>query len=381
VDAVVTGYGCITSVRTENGVIIITYINVTIDQMMAAMDIYNTEPLDGESILEGVDIEALEKSVEQQALDSGFADEAAIYLANLALKTESFTKLSEDLGLTDFQLKSEDGKVIDPGKMLMFASSANVVPYGIGLMAAGGGNGSDGGSSGGKNGKVDVKITKLKASFDTKLKHFNTSGVRLTLDAGVEITITVDDTVIVIDVTGCFEEEVRIDINVSGGAGWDFLWGFLPYIREFEVTANRDFFNYTGTKVDASLVTRSFVDNKRIEFRELANIAGELEKLLNEDKYIGDGNGTVAEGLAEKYRAMLENESGWVTLFEQEIFKYEYPIPPIFIIVVGIEVDFVVSADVSVSLGFDFYYENAKRYSYTLQVFTGPQYHGKPARV
>jgi len=51
VDAVVTGYGCITSVRRENGVMIITYTSVTLDQMMAAMDIYNAEQINGEDIL------------------------------------------------------------------------------------------------------------------------------------------------------------------------------------------------------------------------------------------------------------------------------------------------------------------------------------------
>jgi len=298
-----------------------------------------------------------------------------MYLADLALKTESFTKLSEDLNLTGLELLSPDGKAFAPGKMHLVASTTNIMPSGIGLWAAGGSGGSGGGSGGssggGSNGSVDVRITKLKASFDTKLKHFNTSGVRLTLYIGVKVTITDDNTVIIIDITGSFEEEVRFGINVSGGAIWDYLWGFLPYIRDFEVTANLDFFNYTGIKVDASLVTRSFVENKWVESRELANIAGELEKLLNEEKYIGDGKGTVADGLAEKCRTMLENESGWVTLFEQELYTYEYCIPPIFIIVVGIELNFVVSVDVSVSMGFEFYYENAKRYSYTLQVFAG----------
>jgi hypothetical protein len=288
----ITGYGCITSISSEDGIMVITYTDVTLDQMMSSMDMYNTEPLDGEEILGDVDINALESSIEQQARDSGFADEAAMYLADLALKTDSFTKLSKDLELTDFQLQSEDGKPIAPEEVRMMASGAS----------------------------VDVELTKLDASFHTHLKHFNTSGVGLTLDVGVKITITVGtDTQIVITVTGSFEEEVRIDINVDGGAVWDFLWGFLPYIREYEVTANVDLFNYTGIKVDASMVTRNRTGNKWIENKELENIANELKKLLDEEKYIGDGKGTVADGLAEKYRAMLETESDWVTLFEQEM--------------------------------------------------------------
>jgi len=160
---------------------------------------------------------------------------------------------------------------------------------------------------------------------------------------------------------------VKIDVNVYGHAIWDVFLIF-PYIRDFEVTASMDFFNYTGIKVDASLVTKTKINNAWVEFRELANIANELKELLDEEAYIGDGQGTVADGLAEKYRAMLQTESDWVTLFEQEIFSYEYNIPPIFIIAVGIECSFVVSADVNISLGCEFYYENAKRYIYTCLV-------------
>ena len=78
VNARVTGYGRITSVRSENGMMIITYTNVTLDEMMSAMDIYNTDQIKGEDILEGVDLEALAASIEQQALDSGSAEEAAV---------------------------------------------------------------------------------------------------------------------------------------------------------------------------------------------------------------------------------------------------------------------------------------------------------------
>ena len=65
---------------------------------------------------------------------------------------------------------------------------------------------------------------------------------------------------------------------------------------------------------------------------------------------------------------MLQNESDWVTLFDKEIFSYDYNIPPIFVIAVGIGADFVVSADLNISLGCEFYYENAKRYSFTVKV-------------
>ena len=338
----VTKYGCITSVSKENGIMVITYTDATIDQIISSMDMYNTDPLDGETLLENVDVAALESSVEQQARDSGFAEEAAMYLSELALKTDSFTKLSDDIKLNDFQVSSKDGTPLNTEELQLMAGDS----------------------------KVEVELNKLQANISTKLKHFDTSGVRLTLDVGVEIKIEVnDDTEIVINVTGSFEEEVHISINIDGGAKWKW-WGIFPYISEYEVTTNIDLFNFTGIGINASIVTKEKVDNKWTENKELQKITDELKKLLDEkEKYIGDGEGTVADGLTDKYKAMLETESDWVNLFEKEIYSYEYRIPPIFILVVEFSVKFAVTANMNISIGCDFYYENAKRYSYTVQVF------------
>jgi hypothetical protein len=57
---------------------------------------------------------------------------------------------------------------------------------------------------------------------------------------------------------------------------------------------------------------------------------------------------------------MLEQESDWVELFSQEITKTEGNIDPFHILVYEISVEFVVSANMNISLGCDFWYENAK---------------------
>ncbi len=341
-NANVTGYGLITSLSRENGFVVIEYTDATMDEILSAMDMYNTDSVSGESLLEEVDVAALEADIEQQAIDSGFADEAALYLSELALKTDSFTELSEDFELTSYELMSEDGNPIDPEELQLLGS----------------GN------------KVEVELDKLQANISTHLQHFDASGVRLTLDVGVKIKISVnDDTAIVITVTGTFEEEVRIAINVDGGAVWKW-WGIFPYISEYEVTANTDLFNFTGIGINASIVTKEKKDNVWTDNKELQNISNELRKLLDKkDPLIGGGEDTVADGLADKYKAMIDTESDWVNLFEKDIFSKEIQIPPIYIIVVELGVKFAVSVDMNISIGCDFYYENAKRYSYTVEVF------------
>ncbi len=66
-------YAVITNVSTNNADYVITYKNVTWDEVQAAMDVYQTDNVSGESILQNQDISGIEQSVEQQAVDSGFA--------------------------------------------------------------------------------------------------------------------------------------------------------------------------------------------------------------------------------------------------------------------------------------------------------------------
>ncbi len=340
-NAVMNGYGVIVSISQDEEFLVMEYEEVTLEEILAAMDMYNTEPMSGETLLEEADVAALEADIERQAIESGFADEAALYLSDLALKTDSFTQLSEDFELTGYELFSEDGTPIDPEELQLLGSES----------------------------RVEVELDKLHANISTHLQHFDASGVRLTLDVGVKITIVAaEDKEIVITVTGTFEEEVHVSINVDGGAVWKW-WGMFPTISEYEVTANMDIANFTGIGINASIVTKEKEDNVWTENKELQNISDELRSLLDKkDSMSGDG-GTVADGLSDKYKAMLETESDWVNLFEQEIVKQVIPIPPIYVIVVELGVNFAVSADMNISLGCDFYYENAKRYSYTVEIF------------
>lgn len=57
--------------QTNNADYVITYKNVTWDEVQAAMDVYQTDNVSGESILQNQDISGIEQSVEQQAVDSG----------------------------------------------------------------------------------------------------------------------------------------------------------------------------------------------------------------------------------------------------------------------------------------------------------------------
>ena len=80
---------------------------------------------------------------------------------------------------------------------------------------------------------------------------------------------------------------------------------------------------------------------------------------------------TVGGGLAEKYADMMENaEDSWIEIFRKEIYSKEGPVDRLHILVYGISADFVVSASLYVTLGMSFEYEAAKRYTFSIKLFS-----------
>ena len=94
------------------------------------------------------------------------------------------------------------------------------------------------------------------------------------------------------------------------------------------------------------------------------------EKLVDENGNEVEWNGTNGGGLADKYSAMMEDaDDSWIELFRREIFSKEGPVDRLHILVYGISADFVVSANVYVTMGLTFSYSVAKRYNFSLQLF------------
>lgn len=334
-------YGEILSVELKDESYVIEYKDVTLDELQKAMAASKKENMDGEALLKDVDKKEIERNVEKQARDSGFADEAGMYLASLALETDSFTKISDDYELKTFEMQMNGQPITQETLKMMGADK-----------------------------KVEVELSKLQANLGTKLVHFEgISGLRLTLDIGVKITIHSAKADIEIEVTGSFEQEVRVDLGVDGDAVWKW-WGIFPYIAEYKVTAFAEFYTYTGIGIEATIVTKEKDDEEGFGTKneEIEKIGKQIKDLMDKkEKFIGDGSGTVSDSLEQKYADMLENESDWVELFEKSITKQDTWV--LLIINITFEVKFVVTANMNISIGFDFWYENAKRYIYTVEIF------------
>ena len=72
----------------------------------------------------------------------------------------------------------------------------------------------------------------------------------------------------------------------------------------------------------------------------------------------------------EQYAEMMEEaDDSWIELVRKEIFSIGGAVDPFHILVFGISADFVVKANVYITLGMTFEYGNAKRYNFSLMLF------------
>lgn len=365
-------YGKITSVFFEDEKYVIDYQPQTLEDVRAAMDIYATEPIEGSDLLADTDVKAFESNIENQALASGFAYDVAEQIGEMTIRTDSFAELekliSEELE-ADVEITGDTG--LEP------------------LAAAG------------ENKRVEVGLPNVRAELNTKLSHFdgNVSGLHLGLEVSVPITFHVarfaDFT---ITVKATFEQEISVAIKVDGEAEWK-TWGIFPYIADYRVTASLDLYEYTGIALEINfkteetdnfpLFTSPTVNNgtqykkKQKIANTVSSIVGELEDMMeNGREYISDKSPvmgdindsneldedkiSVAKTLAERYADLLEDEGDWVEIYTRNITAQHFRV--IAVIDIAIEVDFVVWANVNVSIGMSFWYKNAKRYVFSLHV-------------
>ncbi len=352
-------FGKITKV-TDNGdgTTTVTYADADWEEVQAAMDVFTSQTMSGADMLEGVDVENLEASIEQQAIDSGFAEEAAQYLASMALATENFTKLSENMHLEDYKVTLEDGTPVSPEELQLMDSSISV--------------------------KCEMEDDYPKAKISIVPEHLgdvegtgaSEKGLSIELEVKAKITITKSgsENSIVITVSGKFVEEVGIDIGAKSKAIWK-VWGIFPYIAEYRVTANIDLLNYTGIEVNATMVTKEAdaeEDDKDGDAEEGEDIAELIKGLLEEKEEEGEDEDSeeTSNKLVQRYSEMLQEEADYLKIVDVTIYEMEKMITPEMpILAVNFSVDFIVEMEACVSIGFDFEYMTGKRYTYAVDVF------------
>jgi len=332
----VVRYGRITSVTSAAEMDVITYTNATAEDIKHVFNIYQKQALDGDQLLSDEDIAKIEDQMERQAISSGFVDQAADYLSGLARQTKEFKALPHT-------------KVMSP---------------------LGGG------------GKVSVENLTVVASLGTKLNNIagQTSGVSATLQVGADIVIRIhEESDLVIHMTGTFLQEISLSLGIDGETEWGEACAWficIPYPNDYRITANLDAYTFTGINVTAEIAT---VEHDKLEealedwdkavtggmLSKVRDIATEIQALI---EGVQD-TGMDEESLRAQYQEMMENDTDWVPLIKKELF--EKSVRVVYgLIEVNFSAEFVVKANVNLTIGADFNYTTAKRYSATVRVFS-----------
>ncbi|QJD84731.1 InlB B-repeat-containing protein [Cohnella herbarum] len=334
VNTAVVGYGRITSITPVAEMDVIAYTDVTEEDIAHIFDVYQQQAIDGDQLLSDEEIAQLEDQIKQQAIASGFVDQAANYLSALAMETNGFKTQME-----------------------------------VNMLSASKGAG-----------KVSVENLTVVPSLGTRVKHIagQTSGVSATLQIGADIVIRIhEESDLVIHMTGTFLQEIALNLGINGGTEWGeaCVWFLcVPYPRDYRITANLDAYTYTGINVTAEIAT---VEHDKLQDAlddwdkaATGGMLGKVRDIATEIKALIDGvqdTSVDAESLKAQYQEMMENETDWVPLIKKKLF--EKSVRVVYgIIEVNFEANFVVSANVNLTIGADFNYTTAKRYSVTVHV-------------
>lgn len=334
-------YGRITAITVSGEDTILTYEKVSEATVLNSMTVYSTEEMDIE--MDEKTARSIEEEIEKDAIDSGFALEAANYLATVALATDQLQSIAEERGLQDLTLTREDGSALTQSDLQLMASNS-----------------------------VSVEGLSVKANISRQLQNLkggSQKGARAQLEVSFKVVIGSGKNQLTLKVAATFEQEIALNLNIKGKTVWGRKWIFY-YIKDYSITTNLDVGSYTGVGITATVVAEKDEDN--FDWSSVAgNTLGEqIKNLMNaQDKFFNQDITGTGGGLAEKYADMLENNPDWIDLVNVNIFSNESRILA-GIVVVGVQGDFVVSAKVNIMLGMSFQYSVYKRYTFTMNVFS-----------
>jgi len=375
----------------------ISYNRTAKEEIEKAMDTFLQQTPDGDELLEGVDIQSITDKIEKQVQESGFAQEAAEYLALMATQTKGFQDLS---GITDFSITDENGNPLTVEELELMGIGKNIE----------------------LSDDVDVTVELSSSS-----EYFN-SGIRLAVGIGAEFSVDVgEEGQLKIVLSATFVEEVSIDITASAHAKVKWIV-IIPKFKELTFTSSIDIKNYSAISVDVKMYTVEKEEDslweklKKIKGGQYKEIIEEIEELKNKiaqskgnaekiqgymedldrlwesipsdvtnrDEYeglldtLGELNVTQelmemldltsetelkagVQNLMDRYAEMLENESDWIEIINKEIFSKNIYIK---IFAINISADFVIKGNVNIAMGANMEYVVGKRYSFWFDIIS-----------
>ncbi len=349
--------------------------------------------------VDDIETEELQESVMSALEDSSFTDEATSILATGALQTPSIQNQLLDMGVSQSEIAA------------MAAQP---------LAAAAGGGGRT---------KFVVEGVTIKPSVLVHDRYKDGYGLGLDVSAIFSVNKKVGSgqtTSLKIEVSAYFEQQGAFGLNVDVDTDWK-VYLIIPVLKEVTCSVSIDIKSYSNISLSAKTYTVS--EQKRESFDEfidfvrngeyadavrelndlrvqrnmgggqdvidrideilsslptihvggteysfealeaelnMTDVSSEFEEVLSAESL--EDNKVGIEQLMNRYSELLNSESDWAQLINRELFSKEYHIK---ILAIKLKVDFIVRADVNLTMGTDLEYEVGKRYNFWVKIFSG----------
>lgn len=423
-------FGSITGYDPDTGTI--SFTRCTAGDIEESANLYKDVDIENTDLITPEEQAYIEQVVQAQVDQSGFAEEAAYLLADMATQTQGFR---DSLGLLSFTATGEDGEALSDEELASYA----------GIMEL------DDDDDGDDDDDEAVEV-KVSVILDKDRLHFGSKGVQLAVEVSAKFKVDgKDDGTIHFDLSATFIQEIAVDPKVKGELVYKKILDCIPVPTGVQVNAIVDVKSYTAMSLKADIYTVAAEDKPLWEkFKDFANdptaladIPGVPEELTSGLKSISDALDKIEE-LKDKIAKALEteeqlegyaediqllwsviqgtnpdyNEEEWTELCralgktnvaeelmdmlhltEDEISAdyisslsdlmdrysemleretdwvqlvdaqmFDQSTPPYYGVIVGVEGSFVVRADVNITLGTNLEYEVGKRYNFWFRV-------------
>lgn len=263
--------------------------------------------------------------------------------------------------------------------------SADQLPGGIGVHlyvkfqievtvpSFGGGDDEDGKEEGKEDGKEDGKDKDDKDDKDKDDKDKDDKD-KDDKDKDDKDEEAEEENKLTIEVEADFVQEIQLDMGFDASIEWNTSY-LVPFPEDVVFSPSFTTGTYTGIDVNALVYTAGQDDGMGVvadDVKEMySDISEELKSLMDSDEVEdADEAEEVTSWIALRYKQMLEQEHDAITLVEKTLFEAKYELFP-GIVEFGLEVKFVVTVDVVVSLGIEFSNIQCKKTVYAIHVLKG----------
>lgn len=327
-------YGQITEyVIDGDGNFVITYTVVDEEKIEDSLDVYYTQ--NREISLTEAEKSGIESEIKQDVADSGYVEEAALYLAAVMLESNNLSEIP-------------DMESVNEGLCAMRTAS---VQNGSGIVTRSGGGNS-------VSVRFDTNNIYVSVAANRRLEHLVGTGFDVAVNIPFDVTIGSGENKIQIKVTASFEEEVILKQRISTKR---HRKGFLKY--DYSLNASFEVGNYTGIGFRADLMTADSGSEALGE--QLREIMQQMENYQNGMANRNDGT---MDSLSEIYQEVMEKANdAWIDILDVKLFENNGN-AFLHIFCWQVKGSFVVSANLCASMGMEFDYTTQKQYNFSVRV-------------